>query len=70
MIVFAITKTAMAEERIVRRRRQARMRSSLGVIEKVMGVFLVLTGIGFLFGWMTMFSNWIIENFPLLATFG
>lgn len=47
-----------------------RMRSSLGVIEKVMGVFLVLTGIVFLFGWMTMFSNWIIENFPLLATFG
>lgn len=47
-----------------------RMRSSMGIIEKVMGVFLVLTGVGFLFGWMTLFSNWIIDNFPVLATFG
>lgn len=47
-----------------------RMRTSLGVIEKIMGVFLVLTGFGFLFGWVAMFSNWLVESFPILSTFG
>ncbi|MEN3931476.1 cytochrome c biogenesis protein CcdA [Microvirga sp. W0021] len=47
-----------------------RMRSSLGVIEKIMGVFLVLTGFGFLFGWVASFANWLLETFPVLSTFG
>lgn len=47
-----------------------RMRSSLGLVEKIMGVFLVLTGFGFLFGWVAAFSNWLLESFPVLSTFG
>lgn len=47
-----------------------RMRSSLGTVEKVMGVFMILTGFGIAFGWITLFSNWIIETFPSLSTFG
>ncbi len=48
----------------------ARMKSKLGLIEKIMGAFLVLTGIAFLTGWFTSFSFWLLEIFPGLATFG
>lgn len=48
----------------------ARMRSKLGTIEKVMGGLLVLTGIAFLSGWITTFSFWLLEMFPVLSTFG
>lgn len=48
----------------------ARMRSRLGIIEKIMGAFLVLTGIGFLTGWFTSFSFWLLEMFPALSKFG
>ncbi len=47
-----------------------RMRGALGVIEKIMGAFLVLTGLGFAFGWLGLFANWIIETFPGLSTLG
>ena len=48
----------------------AKLRSKLGLIEKIMGAFLVLTGIAFLTGWITTFSFWLLEMFPGLAMFG
>jgi cytochrome c-type biogenesis protein len=48
----------------------ARVRHRLGLIEKIMGGALVLTGIAFLTGWITQASYWLLEAFPMLATFG
>jgi cytochrome c-type biogenesis protein len=36
----------------------------------VLGAFLVLTGILFLTGSMTLISVWILETFPGLASIG
>lgn len=47
-----------------------RMRSRFSLIEKTMGVLLVLTGIAFLTGWITSMSFWLLETFPALATLG
>jgi cytochrome c-type biogenesis protein len=47
-----------------------RMRTRFGVIEKAMGVLLVLTGIAFLTGWITTMSFWLLEAFPVLGTLG
>src|SRR5829696_1537024 len=47
-----------------------RARSRFGMIEKAMGAFLVLTGIAFLFGWITTASFWLLEAFPALGRFG
>jgi cytochrome c-type biogenesis protein len=47
-----------------------RMRSRFTMIEKVMGVLLVTTGIAFLTGWITNMSFWLLETFPVLATLG
>jgi cytochrome c-type biogenesis protein len=44
-----------------------RFRSHLSLVEKVMGVFLVLTGLLFLTGQITWFGQWLIETFPALA---
>ena len=48
----------------------SRMRAHLGRVEKVMGGFLVLTGIAFLGGWIAQASYWLLENFPMLSRFG
>jgi cytochrome c-type biogenesis protein len=48
----------------------ARCRAWLPVIERVMGVLLVLTGIGFLTGFITNASIWLLETFPALGTIG
>jgi cytochrome c-type biogenesis protein len=40
------------------------------VVERVMGVLLILTGIGFLTGAVTSASIWILQTFPALANFG
>lgn len=49
-----------------------RFRRHLGVVEKLMGLVLVLTGIAFLnvFDWFSINSlgQWLIETFPGLAT--
>ncbi len=45
----------------------ARFRRHLGLMEKVMGVALVLTGLLFLTGSINMFGQWLLETFPLLA---
>src|SRR5262245_7282488 len=44
----------------------ARFRVYLGVVEKAMGVLLVLTGIAFLLDFVTTASTWLLETFPWL----
>lgn len=46
------------------------MRKALPMVEKVMGVLLVLTGIAFMSGWIANASFWLLETFPFLATLG
>lgn len=45
-----------------------RFRRYLGMVEKVMGVVLVVTGVMFLSGSMNWLGQWMIESFPGLAT--
>jgi cytochrome c-type biogenesis protein len=44
-----------------------RMKRHLGLIERVMGLLLVITGVMFLTGTMTWLGQWMLEAFPLLA---
>jgi cytochrome c-type biogenesis protein len=44
-----------------------RFRRRLGMVEKAMGVLLVITGLMFLTGSMNWLGQWMIETFPLLA---
>jgi cytochrome c-type biogenesis protein len=46
-----------------------RFRPYLGRIEKVMGAFLILTGIMFLTGSMNWLGGWLLTNIPGLASF-
>ncbi|OYX14222.1 MAG: cytochrome C biogenesis protein [Rhizobiales bacterium 32-66-8] len=46
------------------------MRRYLPLIEKIMGVMLVLTGIAFMSGWIANVSYWLLETFPALSTIG
>jgi cytochrome c-type biogenesis protein len=48
----------------------ARFRRHIGKIEKMMGALLVLTGIAFLTGSMSLLSFWLIETFPILSKLG
>ncbi|MGO4573881.1 cytochrome c biogenesis CcdA family protein [Microvirga sp. 2TAF3] len=47
-----------------------RMRSHFSIVEKTMGVLLILTGIAFLTGWITDMSFWLLETFPVLGRLG
>ena len=47
-----------------------RFRKHIGKIEKIMGLFLILTGIAFLTGTLNLFSFWLIETFPALGKLG
>ena len=47
-----------------------RFRAHMGLIEKVTGGLLVLTGIAFLTGGIERLSFWLIETFPVLSTIG
>jgi cytochrome c-type biogenesis protein len=47
-----------------------RFRAHLGHMERVMGGFLVLTGIAFLAGFFTELNNWVLEAFPALGQIG
>jgi len=47
-----------------------RFRPHLATMEKVLGGFLVLTGILFLTNSMTLIAGWILEMFPGLAKIG
>ena len=48
----------------------ARFRAHLGLVEKAMGGFLVLTGIAFLTGAVTQASVWLLDTFPMLGKIG
>ena len=50
--------------------RHAALSAHLAAVEKVIGGFLVLTGILFLTNSMTLISAWMLELFPGLATIG
>ena len=47
-----------------------RFRTHLPTVEKIMGGFLVLTGILFLTNSMTLIAVWLLEWFPALAKIG
>jgi cytochrome c-type biogenesis protein len=47
-----------------------RIRSRFALVEKAMGVLLVLTGVAFLTGWITTASFWLLEAFPALGRLG
>lgn len=48
----------------------ARFRRHLGLVEKVMGVLLILTGIAFMSGFITNVAIWFQESFPILMKIG
>src|SRR5262245_50177922 len=47
-----------------------RMKHHLASVERVMGVLMVVTGIGFLTGAVSSVSIWLLETFPALQNFG
>jgi cytochrome c-type biogenesis protein len=47
-----------------------RFRRYMPMVEKVMGVFLIVAGVLFLTGQMTAMSFWLLETFPALSTIG
>ncbi len=48
----------------------SRFRRHLGLVEKAMGAFLVLTGLAFIFGYITEASIWFQQSFPILMQIG
>ena len=48
----------------------ARFKTRLATVEKAMGGLLVLTGVAFLTGLVGVFSNWLLDIFPVLARIG
>ena len=47
-----------------------RIKKHMAVIEKAMGVLLVITGILFMTGQMSRIAQWLLEMFPAFATIG
>jgi cytochrome c-type biogenesis protein len=47
-----------------------RFRRHLGLVEKVMGGFLVITGLAFMFGFVSSVAIWFQQTFPILAQIG
>lgn len=47
-----------------------RFRRHLGTVEKVMGVLLVLTGLAFIFGYISTVAIWFQQTFPILSQIG
>lgn len=47
-----------------------RFRKHMGLVEKAMGVVLVLTGVMFLTGQMAVLSYWLLETFPAFSQIG
>ncbi|MAA96687.1 MAG: cytochrome C biogenesis protein [Stappia sp.] len=47
-----------------------RFRRHMGLVEKAMGVLMILTGIAFMTGQMARLSFWLLETFPVLSTIG
>ena len=48
----------------------ARLKHHLATVERVMGVLMVITGIGFLTGSISTISIWLLETFPALQNLG
>ncbi|MBO3760281.1 cytochrome c biogenesis protein CcdA [Ciceribacter sp. L1K22] len=48
----------------------SRFRKHLGTVEKVMGGLLVLTGLAFMFGFVTDLAIWFQQTFPVLSRIG
>lgn len=44
-----------------------RFKRHLGMMEKVMGIILIITGFLFLFGYINWFGQWMLETFPALG---
>lgn len=47
-----------------------RFRKHMGIVEKVMGGFLVLTGLLFITGQMSAIAFWLLETFPVFSLIG
>jgi cytochrome c-type biogenesis protein len=47
-----------------------RFRRHMGLVEKAMGVLMIVTGIAFMTGQMARLSFWLLETFPVLSTIG
>lgn len=47
-----------------------RFRKHLGLVEKVMGGLLVLTGLAFIFGYISDMAIWFQQTFPILGQIG
>nr|CAD6415286.1 cytochrome c biogenesis protein CcdA [Rhizobium sp. Q54] len=47
-----------------------RFRRHLGLVEKIMGVFLILTGLAFIFGFVSAVAIWFQQTFPILTQIG
>jgi cytochrome c-type biogenesis protein len=47
-----------------------RFRRHLGLVEKLMGAFLVLTGLAFIFGLVSDMAIWFQQSFPILMQIG
>ena len=47
-----------------------RFRRHLGTVEKVMGVLLILTGLAFIFGYISAVAIWFQQTFPILSQIG
>lgn len=48
----------------------ARFKSRLGLVEKIMGAFLVIAGVLIVTGQMSTIAFWLIETFPTLGKIG
>ena len=51
-------------------RASARLRRHLGVVEKILGAFLLLAGVLIFSGQMPTIAFWLIETFPALGRIG
>ena len=47
-----------------------RFRRHLGMVEKVMGAFLIMTGLAFIFGFVSSVAIWFQQTFPILMQIG
>ncbi|MNL61200.1 Cytochrome C biogenesis protein transmembrane region [compost metagenome] len=47
-----------------------RFRRHLGLVEKAMGVCLIVTGLAFIFGFVSSAAIWFQETFPILMQIG
>ncbi|MBB4064817.1 cytochrome c biogenesis CcdA family protein [Gellertiella hungarica] len=47
-----------------------RFRRHLGLVEKILGLFLVLTGLAFILGYISDMAIWFQQTFPILGQIG